>query len=41
MKFLCHEDCKVCFCGTNLNEKLRLQHDIIDERLAALKKLLK
>jgi uncharacterized protein len=44
MKFLCHEDCKgLCpICGTNLNEKnCDCKHDIIDERLAALKKLLK
>lgn len=44
MKFLCREDCKgLCaICGTNLNEKLcNCKNDIIDERLAALKKLLK
>lgn len=43
MKFLCSEDCKgLCpKCGENLNiEECKCDNDEIDERFAALKKLL-
>lgn len=43
MKFLCQENCNgLCAnCGENLNiKKCDCEHDIIDERFAALKKLL-